>query len=171
MALAPPDQKPAPGSTQSGIVGKFSKKHLKQGSPGKFLKVIPLAGEISKRSHVKVKGFCLYFVHRGANKAISHQTTIEMHGCGYEGQLAYYEDVKVYLSDTYPAAEIHPVIKVQLNFQNITRAEKAILDAYRYDDEKSIFRKFKKAPYYTLIYDGISKFWSRVKWGRGGVYI
>ena len=129
MALAPPDQKPAPGSTQSGIVGKFLKKHLKQGSPGKFLKVIPLAGEISKRSHVKVKSFCLYFVHRGVNKAISHETTIEMHGCCYEGQLAYYEDVKVYLSDSYSAAEIHPVIKVQLNSQNITRAEKAILDA------------------------------------------
>ena len=174
LALAPPDQKPASGSTQSGIVGKFSKKHLKQGSPGKFLKVIPLAGEISKRSHVKVKGFCLSFVHRGVNKAISHETTIEMHGCGYEGQLAYYKDVKVYLSDTYPAAEIHPVIKVQLNSQNITRAEKAILDAYRYDDEKSIFRKFKKTPYYTLIYDGISKFWSRVKWrggGEGGAYM
>ena len=29
--------------------------------------------------------------------------------CGYEGQLAYYEDAKVYLSDTYPAAEIPPV--------------------------------------------------------------
>ena len=142
LALAPPDQKPAPGSSQSGIVGKFS-----------------------KRSYVKVKGFCLAFVHRGFNEAISHKTTIEMYGCGYEGQLAYYEDVKEYLSDTYPAAEIHRVIKVQLNSQNITRAEKVILDAYRYVDEKSIFRKFKKTPYYTLIHDGISKFWSRVKWG------
>ena len=54
-----------------------------------------------------------------------------MYKCGYEGQLAYYGDTKVYLGDTYPAAEIPPVIKVQLNSHNITKAEKAILDAYR----------------------------------------
>ena len=35
-----------------------------------------------------------------------------MYKCGYEGQLGYYKDAKVYLSDTYPAAEILPVIKV-----------------------------------------------------------
>ena len=64
----------------------------------------------------------------------------------------------MYLSDTYPAAKIPPVIKVQLNSHNITRAEKAILDAYRYDDEKSIFIKFEKTPYYSLMHDGISKF-------------
>ena len=54
-----------------------------------------------------------------------------MYECGYEGQLAYYGDAKVYLRDTYPAAEIPPVIKVQLNSHNFTKAEKAILDAYR----------------------------------------
>ena len=45
MALAPPDQNPAPASTQSSIAGKFSKKHLKQASLDKFLEVIPLVGE------------------------------------------------------------------------------------------------------------------------------
>ena len=80
-----------------------------------------------------------------------------MYECGYEGQLAYYENVKVYLSDAYPAAENPPVIKVQLNSHNI-RSEKAVLDASRYDDEKSIFRKFEKTPYYSLMHDGISKF-------------
>lgn len=35
-----------------------------------------------------------------------------MYKCGYEGQLGYYKDAKVYLSDTYPVAEILPVIKV-----------------------------------------------------------
>ena len=54
-----------------------------------------------------------------------------MYKCGYEGQLAHYGDAKVYLGDTYPTAEITPVIKVQLNSHNITKAEKAILDAYR----------------------------------------
>ena len=71
------------------------------------------------------------FVHQGLNKAVSHKATIAMYKCGYEGQLAYYGDTKVYLGDTYPAAEIPPVIKVQLNSHNITKAEKAILDAYR----------------------------------------
>ena len=158
LALAPPDQNTTPDSTQSSIVGKFSKKHLKQGSLDKFFKVIPLVHETSKRSYVKAKGFCLSFVHQEVSKAISHKTTIEMYECGYEVQLAYYEDAIVYLSDTYPAAEIPPVIKVQLNSHNITRVEKAILDAYRYDDEKSIFIKFEKTPYYSLMHDGISKF-------------
>ena len=45
MALAPPDQNPAPASTQSSIAGTFSKKHLKQASLDKFLEVIPLVGE------------------------------------------------------------------------------------------------------------------------------
>ena len=83
------------------------------------------------KSHVKAKSFCFSFVHQGVNKAISHETTIAMYECGYEGQLAYYGDAKVYLRDTYPAAEIPPVIKVQLNSHNFTKAEKAILDAYR----------------------------------------
>ena len=76
------------------------------------MKVIPLVGETSKRSHVRAKGFCLSFVYWGINKAILHKTTTEMYKCGYEGQLGYYKDAKVYLSDTYPAAEILPVIKV-----------------------------------------------------------
>ena len=71
------------------------------------------------------------FVHQGVNKAISYETTIAMYECGYEGQFTYYGDAKVYLKDTYAAAEIPPVIKVQLNFLIITKAEKAILDAYR----------------------------------------
>ena len=91
------------------------------------MKVIPLASETSKRSHLKAKGFCLSFVHRGVSKAISHKTTIEMYECGNEEKLVNYEDAKVYLSDTYPAAEIPPVIKVQLNSHNITRAEKQFL--------------------------------------------
>ena len=62
------------------------------------------------------------------------------------------------LSDTYPAAEISPVIKVQLNSHNITRAKKAILDAYRHHDGKLIYRKFEKTPYYSLMHNGISKF-------------
>ena len=78
MELTPPDQNPAPASTQSSITGKFSKKHLKQGSLDKFLKVIPLVGETSKRRHVKAKGFCLSFVQQGVSKAISHETTTEM---------------------------------------------------------------------------------------------
>ena len=108
LALAPPDQNSAPASTHSSIVGKFSKKkkHLKQGSLDKFLKAIPCVGETSKRSHVKAKSFCLSFVHWGVNKAISHETTIEWYKCGYEGQLAYHKDTKVYLSGTYPAVEI-----------------------------------------------------------------
>ena len=43
---------------QSSIAGKVLKKHLKQGSLDNFLKVAPLVGEASKRSHVKSKGFC-----------------------------------------------------------------------------------------------------------------
>ena len=81
-----------------------------------------------------------------------------MYECSYEGQLAYHEDTKVYLSATYPAAKIPPVIKVQLNSHNTTRAEKAILDAYRYNDEILIFRKFEKTPYYSFMHDEISKF-------------
>ena len=124
------------------------------------MKTILLICETSKRSHVKAKDFCLSFVHWGVNKAISHKTTIEMYECGYEGQLAYYEDAKLHLNDTYQAAEIPPVIKGQLNAHNITitRAKKAILDAYRYKDKKSILRKFEKTPYYSLMHDGISKF-------------
>ena len=52
LALVPSDQNPAPASTQSSIVGKFKKKHLKQASLDKFLKVIPLVGETSKRVFV-----------------------------------------------------------------------------------------------------------------------
>ena len=45
LALSPPDQNPAPGSTQSSITVKFSKaKHLQQRSPDNFLKVIHFAG-------------------------------------------------------------------------------------------------------------------------------
>ena len=54
------------------------------------------------------------------------------------------------------------VIKVKLNSHSITRTEKAILDAYRYDDEKSIFRKLKKTPYYSSTSDGIFKFSHRM---------
>ena len=75
-----------------------------------------------------------------------------MYQCGYEGQLAYYKDANVYLSDTYPAAKIPPVIKVQLNSHNITGAEKAVLDVYKYDD------------YYSLMHDGISKFGHELNW-------
>ena len=59
LGLAPSEQNPAPATTQSNIPGKFKKKHLKQGSLNDFLKVAPLAGEISNRNHVKAKGFCL----------------------------------------------------------------------------------------------------------------
>ena len=86
----------------------FKKRHLKQGSLDNFLKVIPLVGETSKRSHVKANSFCLSFIHWGV-KAISHKTTIEMYECGYECQRAYYEDANMYLSDTCPAAEIPSV--------------------------------------------------------------
>ena len=45
LALSPPDQNRAPGSTQSSITVKFSKtKHLKQGSLDNFLKVIHFVG-------------------------------------------------------------------------------------------------------------------------------
>ena len=90
-----------------------------------------------------------------------------MYECGYEGQLAYYEDTKVYLSDTYAAAEITPVIKVQLDSHNIARAENRILDAHRYDDKKLIFRKFVKTPYYSMMQDWISKFGHKLN----GVYM
>ena len=51
LALAPPEQNPAPVTTQSSITGKFSKEHLKQESLNDFLNVIPLTGEISKKSY------------------------------------------------------------------------------------------------------------------------
>ena len=97
LALAPPEQNPAPVTTQSSITGKFSKEHLKQESLNDFLNVIPLTGEISKES-LKQRVFCLSFIHWGANKAISHKSTTEIYECGYEGQTAYYENAKVYLN-------------------------------------------------------------------------
>ena len=67
LTLAPPYQNSAPTSTQSSIVGKFSKnfQHLKQESPDNFLKEIPLVG------------FCLSFVHQGVNKAISQEPPVK----------------------------------------------------------------------------------------------
>ena len=73
-------------------------------------------------------------------------STIEMYECSYEGQLAYYEDAKVYLSATYPTTKIPPVIKVQLNSHNT------------YNDKILIYRKFEKTPYYSFMHDEISKF-------------
>ena len=47
---------------------------------------------------------------RKSKRQFTHETTIEMNECDYEGQLAYHEDGKIYLSDTYPAVEIPLVI-------------------------------------------------------------
>ena len=93
----------------------------------------------------------LVFCPPGSQQGSSRNTTIEMYECGYDGQLAYCEYVKVYISEAYPTAEIPPVMKVQLNSHNITRDEKTILDACWYDDKTSISRKFEETLDWSLM--------------------
>ena len=47
---------------------------------------------------------------------------------------------------------------MQLNNHNIHNAERAILDAYRFDEENSVYKQLEQAPYYSIMHDGISKF-------------
>ena len=158
VTLAPPAKTPKPVSNQSTIVGKTTKKTIRQGSISNFLNVIPLIGEVSTKSHERAKGVCLSVVHKGVNKTLSHSAIIDMYESAYDAQVAYYEGASDYLSEKHPGASIPPVSKVQLNGHNIPKAERAILDTYRYDTEKSFYTDFRKSPYYSILHDGISKF-------------
>ena len=50
-------------------------------------------------------------------------------------------------------------VEVSLNKDNICRAQLAILDAYRYDNEESPYQKLiHSSPFWSITHDGISKF-------------
>ena len=151
---------PGTGSTQTTFSAKFAKKHLKQGDLNNYLGCIPLFGECSNSSQIEAKSYCLYVIHKGVRKALSHAAILENYEAGYEGQLLFREGVASKLQKTHPAAvaDVPQVIKVQLNDHNINDAERAILDTYRYDEEKSLYKKLDESPYYSIMHDGISKF-------------
>ena len=147
-----------PNPKQSTFSAKQTKKHMKQGDLSNYLGLIPLFGECSKTTQIQAKSYCLYIVHKGVQKALSHTAILENYESGYQGQLLFRKDSMAHLSKYFPAATIPGVVKVQLNEHNINDAERVILDTYRYDEEDSLYRKLDKSPFYSIMHDGISKF-------------
>ena len=92
--------------------------------------------------------------------AFSHGKVMYVYKSGYQGQLHFRDEVVKEIGGNYPAAvkSIPKGIKVQLNSHNINDAEKEILDAYRYHEEDSLYRKINKSPYFSIMHDGISKY-------------
>ena len=62
------------------------------------------------------------------------------------------------MQSNHPNVILPPPVEVSLNKHNISQAQTAILDAYRYDQPDSIYKVIQKSPYWLLMHDGISKF-------------
>ena len=62
------------------------------------------------------------------------------------------------MQSNHPNVILPPPVEVSLNKHNISQAQTAILDAYRYDQPDSIYKVIQKSPYWSLMHDGISKF-------------
>ena len=54
--------------------------------------------------------------------------------------------------------QLPPPLRVLLNEHNISDGEKALLDAYRYDDPNSLYAQVEKSPFWGIMHDGITKF-------------
>ena len=109
LALSPPEKIPTP-SSQSTIVAKFTKKTMRQGNMKDYASSIPLIGEAVKMCHISAKGLCLHIVHKGVNKCLSHEATLDMYDGVHEGQTLYYDDAVEYLKNDHPSAQIPPVV-------------------------------------------------------------
>ena len=62
------------------------------------------------------------------------------------------------VQSNHPHVALPPPVEISLNKHNISQAQTAILDAYRYDQPDSIYKVIQKSPYWSLMHDGISKF-------------
>ena len=62
------------------------------------------------------------------------------------------------VQSNHPHVALPPPVEISLNKHNISQAQTAILDAYRYDQPDSIYKVIQKSPYWSLIQNGISRF-------------
>ena len=165
LASPPPKKvivldKSSPSLPQTILAAKTSKKHAgsKQMTLEKYSTSIPLTGQCVKPMHVIGKGMCLSIVHTGVNKKLSQTAIIDNYNASFNGCQLYYETAEQHMKVNHPEVNIPPPVKVCLNKDNIIKAEKAILDAYRFDDPESLTNQIKKSPFYSIMHDGISKF-------------
>ena len=119
---------------------------------------LSVKGRSPNRMTEIAKEFCCSVVHTGCKKMTSNVATIENYEAAISGIQLHYEYYKTYLGTAYPGALIPAPVKLALNTHNINDVQRAILDAYRFDEKTSICETMRKSPFWSLMHDGISKF-------------
>ena len=105
------------------------------------------------------KTFCLKTVHTGVKKQVSNNASIDFYNSVIDG-------VKDYHNTVLSGVEVNncklaPPPKVQLNKNNIFKAQNAILDSYRHSkEEDNPYNQLNShsGKYYSVSHDGIQKF-------------
>ena len=97
-------------------------------------------------------------VHTSCKKMLSNVAAIEHYETEMAGIQLCYERSKDHLEKSCPQARIPAPVKLQLNTHNIVDVQKAIIDAFRYDDENNVYGQMRKSPFWSLMHDGIAKF-------------
>lgn len=71
------------------------------------------------------------------------------------------------VKSNHPHVAIPAPVEVTLNEHNIFKVQEAILNAYRHDQQDSLYKTMQKSPHWSLMHDGISKFGTEFN----GVYL
>ena len=96
-------------------------------------------------------------VHFGVNKMLSDGAIIGNYQTAiFFGIKSYHKYALENMQPNHLNVALPPV-EISLNKYNISQAQTAILDAYRYDQPDSIY-KVQKSPQWSLMHNGISKF-------------
>ena len=74
------------------------------------------------------------------------------------GIKSYHKYALENVQSNHPNVALPPPVEISLNKHNISQAQTAILDAYRYDQPDSIYKVVQKSSYWSLMHDRISKF-------------
>ena len=74
------------------------------------------------------------------------------------GIKSYHKYALENVQSNHPNVTLRPPVEISLNKHNISQAQTAILDAYRYDQPDSIYKVVQKSPYWSLMHDRIRKF-------------
>ena len=122
------------GTLQNSL--RASQKSFEQRKMDDYNKKVKLVGDCKNKREIFAKCVCLSVVHTGINKMLSNAAIIDNYKCNLKNLQEYHKFSEELIGNTIP-----PPLEVALSKNNISRAQVAILDGYRYENSNSIYQK------------------------------
>ena len=145
---------------QAILTSKYNKKTQFCFVDQTFQKKLAVQSKCESSPQKVAKGFCLSVVHSGVNKYLSESTIIAMYNTAYRGICNHHLVQEESYKELFGLPKEKTIMAPQqscLDKNNIIKYEKAILKAYKKNPD-SKYSIIKKAPYWSIMHDGIQKF-------------